>query len=426
MKYVLTFTNVYDSDRDRVGLPAYDLSKIARITKMVPPSFIITNDLFEDVIKAHPSLMNISDKALAQKTLSKLKFPSHLVEELKEAYYSLSIDEKNNLLSSKSPRVNLFVSSSHPQNFIKPVLNIKGFENFLDAIKTCWIRSFNEGFKKSDAAILVQKLVHADATIEFDSNPSLSAKIYKGLIDITFNADKDVAKLNLDDLSEFKYEVHSQEYKLVSHENSGLLEKIYLKETSFDPKISEHLLLDAARLVKKIIKEFNQHIFAVVQLKSGNAYCVFAYSSIDLKQEELEEHLSFADEDFSDEKIVQTEEEYEPTIPFENEDEQGEELDLKDLEVEGFISQIGEESHELVTLRERLVDKIEKEYTQGFGFAPMNTQRAIVDLSVKYDFDDADSLIEFIKISSNMIDGQDVDMDRLNELSKKVLRYLEK
>ena len=315
MRATLTFNNVYDSDINLTGSVGLDLTKAYRLSKRVPPSFIITTSVFNECLdkgltNAIKNIMvdGVVDQSSLLKVFSAYKLPKDMLKELKEAYESLNVDESSNILKEGEPLVNLFLSPDYYFDYdfsASTVLNIKGFDNFIDAVKSLWIKLYSRdafmyrkknGIQFFSTAIIVQKTIRQDASVEVLTHQDrIFANAYKGLPDLTKKISKDKITIDLSSLDDFDVKVSSQEFKIVPHDTSGGLLKSYLKGSSTQQKISNQAITELSRLIKKIRHGFSSEIKALFAVRKDFAYLLYIHTlpglNFDVKNEESVEEF---------------------------------------------------------------------------------------------------------------------------------------
>jgi hypothetical protein len=315
MRSTLTFNNVYDSDLELTGSAGHDLARAHRLSKLVPPSFIVTSSVYNKfmdigVEKTIKKLLKsgILDDKKVRLLFSATHLPNDLLLELKEAYESLNVGGSS-LLSTGEPTVNLFLSPDYyseydfSQNII---LNITGFSNFIDALKTLWFRLHSKenreyriknGVEFFSCGVVVQKAVKVDACVEAHTDgQKFFFEAYKGSVDITGRITKDKLVGSFQSPEDYKLKVASQEFKLVHDEKSGNLVKLYLKDKSNDIKVSSQVFSEIFRVTKKIKYGFSSDIKALFYVDKDRIYILYVQSLPNLhidveKQEEKQPDL---------------------------------------------------------------------------------------------------------------------------------------
>ncbi|MFT4261438.1 MAG: hypothetical protein ACMXX9_03325 [Candidatus Woesearchaeota archaeon] len=397
MRATLTFNNVYDTDVEITGSSGHDLARANRLARVAPPSFIVTTNVLNAYLDSGVSqkIKELTSSGSLDYNKLKLLFSSvqlsnELLYELKEAYESLNVGDNSNLLSEGEPVVNLFLSPDYYYDYDYSnniILNISGFKNFIDALKSMWLRLYtkeNVSYRKKNgieffsAAVIVQKAQRTDATVEVTvRGKHFSCQAYKGLLDLTRKISKDGASCVVDNITDMSVDIASQEFKIVPDEQSASLLKIYLKDKSLDQKISTALLSEVARISKKIKYGFSSNINALFSVYKDSIWLLYVQTipSVDFDVEEedqVESEVATLAEVPTITSSLEVEEE--PVYEFNFDKEQN--LDLEESSQEEIV--LEEEPYEepyeeeiAKTLADRDVEedlvredfeKIEKEY----------------------------------------------------------------
>ncbi|MFT4282811.1 MAG: hypothetical protein ACMXX6_00110 [Candidatus Woesearchaeota archaeon] len=377
MRTTLTYSGVYDSDYSLVGPIAFDLSRIQRITKSVIPGFIISKEVF-DLIKD-----NLTGDP--KDFLTRMVFPQDILDDLKDSYNSLGISD--DLTTQRTPVINLILSPTYSDDikFEGVILNVKGFEEFLDGIKTLYFRflkSKGDDYKKNVAedscAIVVQKYKRVDYTVEaFASRQGIELKSYFGLVDITRNMSKDKTVLDYN-LKVTSSNISSQEFKIVSGDDSFSLQKIYLKSKGFEKKISDRDLQELGRLCKRVISGFSCDIRCVFFLCKNKPFFFLAHSYPQL--EGSLDNKSVIKEDFTEESVVDYLE------------EDNSKVDVGFVEMSGGFEK--EEISHPSSLVENDLEDIKEDLDEQENLY-VDEQKESVDLVVEEDISKEDELVEF-------------------------------
>src|SRR5690606_35119014 len=117
MRATLTFSNVYDSDLSLTGSAGHDLARAHRLSKKVPPSFIVTSNVFNEFMNSSLTqkirditVDGVADPKKLKGLFAKATIPKDILFELQEAYESLDVES---LLKNSDPVVNLFLSPDY-------------------------------------------------------------------------------------------------------------------------------------------------------------------------------------------------------------------------------------------------------------------------------------------------------------------------
>ena len=106
MKYVFFFNEAGEADIDLIGKKGVNLALLSKKGFKVPPGFIVSNAVF-DTIKEDKNIKSMLDKYLGSKDdtiltqiygkIRKFEFSESVMDEIIEAYLSLSVDVNMNV-----------------------------------------------------------------------------------------------------------------------------------------------------------------------------------------------------------------------------------------------------------------------------------------------------------------------------------------
>ncbi len=337
MNNVYLFKNIKKDDLNEVGYKALNISIIANEGFNVPPGFVITKNAFlnflkenklyekvqkylgkvdeENISEISPKLMNL---------IMESDFPSKIQEEIIESYESLGFElnklKITDLLSIKnSPMV--AVRSSYIKEIDEDVsqltlLNIKGKNNLLEAVKKSWASLFNEDIlrygdndiDKIANGVIIQKMIDAQVSgISFTFNP-LTKNNSEILIKACFGYGIDIDKINpdiyvvkKDDLSVDDIKVNEQEYSITIEHAKNVNVKKPLKEKGKQQKLNNKLISEVARITKRIY-EFLEKEQLIEWVLYKDRIFILQTKDLDVK---------FEEEKMEEEKPIDV---YEPSI----------------------------------------------------------------------------------------------------------------
>ena len=363
MKYVLFFGETGVADIDLIGKKGVNLSLLLKKGYKVPPGFIISKEVF-DTIKENKEVKNMLDNYRSSKDdsilrqiyakIRKYEFSEDIMDEIIEAYLSLSVDVNMNvdsMLKSKEEFVavrscvvgeNVSIGISH-----KTVLNIKGQERLFNAIKESYAANFilelkNDESTKLSFGVIIQKMidsVKSGVAYSHDSkNPGkIVIKAVFGLgegirtgnvFPDTYLVDKKTNEVESTDVAEKQFE-YTRDIETNETVKYRLGEKS-LKQVLFDNEINE-----VSRITKKIVNEFGSEQKVSWAIK-GEVIYVIQTKSIDgnFEKEDTVELEILGDE--SDDEVPDVIDISEPDIEDDLEAldeieqiEQGEPVDLE-------------------------------------------------------------------------------------------------
>ena len=190
-----------DKDYKTVGIKGYNLGQMTKEGLPVPPGFIITVDAFENFMKANKIKEKIAkliqkinyndDNSIREASetilniIKEAQMPDYIENVIKQYYEEISVGRELrgiggaalDLIKAGRDHIDVSVRSSpvnpvYASNHLKVLLNIKGANELLDAVKTCWASLFSQRsliLRKSKRmsdfptmALVVQKMLDAD------------------------------------------------------------------------------------------------------------------------------------------------------------------------------------------------------------------------------------------------------------------------
>ncbi len=283
MHFIVSLVNADRAGADNLGYRASDLGILKEKGFMIPLSFIVSNEAFEEFMGENSLKAKVA-AILSEKEPSEAfpliialfqqgKMPKEIVDELVEAYESLAVESgssASNIVSAYEPSPVLLVRSPNyqlPTEDNEGVLqNIKGRMLVVEAIKLVWATAYSPNsiaFRKKQGitdfrmGVIVQKMrkttqsAEAYSKDEFDDK-QLVVKSYSGLVDFDQELmGKDRHCIHSNSLSITKAEINCQEYKIErDFENEDLIKRPLL-ENSGKQNINDKMLSEIARLTKR-------------------------------------------------------------------------------------------------------------------------------------------------------------------------------
>jgi len=171
--YVLPMQGLSRSDIGRVGAKAANLGELAGVGLLVPEGFVVTTDAFERFLTINGLAPNSSPE-----TVSTAPLPL----EMEQAIRNALIHSGEVPLAVRSSGVAEDLAGASYAGQYETFLDVHGQDALLSAVRQCWASAFNprlvtyramqgEG-KPASMAVLVQRLIHADAAgVAFTANP---------------------------------------------------------------------------------------------------------------------------------------------------------------------------------------------------------------------------------------------------------------
>ena len=173
MPLVVPLNDLTRADVNRVGVKAANLGEMLRAGFPVPNGFVLTTEAFDRFLST-----NALDTGSSQKEVALAPLPPDIETLLRTA--AAPFDEIS--LAVRSSGVAEDLSGASFAGQYETVLDVRGFNALALAVRRCWASAFSDrvaayitakGMKrKGGMAILVQRLVHADAAgVAFSANP---------------------------------------------------------------------------------------------------------------------------------------------------------------------------------------------------------------------------------------------------------------
>lgn len=466
MSYTLTFNQIYDSDISKVGFRAVDLAAIYKSKLSVPLSFVVPDIIFEEFMLQNRLSIEISkvlnrtnfeessslnSAYLEIKSLfRKAKMPEEFLESLEDAYMALGAESSNaeSLLKSKAPIVNLIVSPGYELNYQDlegVLLNIRGFDNFVDALKSSWHFLFSpkqlqfrrrKNIRDFSTGIIVQRYHDVDATVEilsksFIGNFDINLEAYRGLPDVLRESSKDSYSLTREYLSIEQHESSLQEYKIVSGDESGLLVKRNLGKYGSDRKIDDKQVVECARLVKRASSVFDNHFKAFMTSIKGEVFFflvnrLFGESSDSSLSSDLEKSSTNSGSSFSGVVSEDNLPDYEQIHSSSSSSDSNTALRADSDNSQSrhpdktFFLDI------ILDLEPQLDSEILRMYKESFGFFPKDVVHAIEELSNKHGFPEKEQIYKLKNMKVIVESGKEVDLDDFIRLTDNLKKFLER
>jgi phosphohistidine swiveling domain-containing protein len=171
--YIVALGDLSQQDSGKAGFKAASLGELKRANYPVPDGFVLTIDAFDLFLSTHKF-----DQSAAADTVIDALLPEDVVVALSNA--AVTFDDAPLAVRSSGVAEDLPGASFAGQ--YETVLNVRGIDALLEAVRKCWASVFNprvkayQGVKGQTGvprmAVLVQKLVSADAAgVAFTANP---------------------------------------------------------------------------------------------------------------------------------------------------------------------------------------------------------------------------------------------------------------
>ncbi len=283
MSGILLFSQVVPGDITQVGNKAISLARLFQEGFNIPPGFIISANVFKKLTDAIDIRQN--DNQTIQKLILSAEFPRDLKEEIFEAYESLSFDpdarDAGSFLKTKEEFVAVRSSylTEDTQSHLS-LLNIKGKERLLQAIKECYASLFREGTPSGGIAIIVQKMIDSKKSgILYTVNPETQEQeiIIKACFGLgeAIKSGKvfpDLYAISKEPLEIKAIKVQDKKVKFIRDIETHETVRVPLEEKGKSQVLTEREALDLALVSKKIIRFFGDEQQIEWAIKSGKIY----------------------------------------------------------------------------------------------------------------------------------------------------------
>lgn len=172
-RYVVWLGEYGGDGTNQAGAKASNLSKLLQAGFPVPDGFVVTANAFQEFLKGANG-----QKEISTATITTAPLPPDLMSELATAVAKLgqaSVAVRSSGLEEDLPNASF-------AGQYETVLDVRGLDKILDALKHCWASAYDERvttYRKAQGlvgptqmAVLIQQLVAADAAgVAFTANP---------------------------------------------------------------------------------------------------------------------------------------------------------------------------------------------------------------------------------------------------------------
>jgi len=318
MEYVKTLSQVPFNEPANYGTHACQLARLHAAGIPTPPSFVLSTAAWEkivaqnrlrfkiDFILHHVHLEHLATLQNAHASIRKIimdaEIPQAILQELSEAYESLSIAPKSALIDEVireeyAPVVNLFVSPTFvpiAETYEGFVQNVHGFEQLLIALKEAYAMMFSPdniiyrsqeklNERKVAFAVIVETMLPAHATVTaYSTDPSEPDKLfletYRGFVDVRDAVAKDFHYIKKDFLATVKSQVVDQP-TLIAKQEDGELALVEFRDGR-GQNLNEKELLEIGRLAKKAEQTLANPVKCLFTVSKGAFFllCVTPYA----------------------------------------------------------------------------------------------------------------------------------------------------
>ena len=293
MEYLRTLANVNRGDESIAGERAVDLAILNQKGFDIPLSFVLLNNSFEDFVIGNKFQFKISkilnsNKSLKEKydavreVILKGKFPENMIKEFDEAFESLVVKKDSNvhdlLKEDEKPFVTLVLSTNYELNYDNKegiIINVHGFEDFLDAIKECWACLFTadmQAFRKKNGindsnlnvAIIIHNMKSCEVSFESysamnEDNEKIKVNCHLGFPDLSDSVEKDEFRLNREFLK-IEYQGVAVQTHRLARGLDDKLDRVAIGTMGEEQKLNDRFIMEIARLTKKASNSLGSHI----------------------------------------------------------------------------------------------------------------------------------------------------------------------
>ncbi|WP_067510098.1 PEP/pyruvate-binding domain-containing protein [Actinoplanes sp. TFC3] len=174
MNYILPLSQTRLDDSDRVGRKSAVLADLVAAGSVVPDGFSVTTDALDACLAAAPP--GSEEPAQVRAHIMAMALPESFVAEVAAALAGLGDDP----VAVRSSGVAEDLAGQSFAGQYESVLNVRGLDGVLEAVRTCWASGFSEriavyrgdGHVSAEVGVLVQRMVAADAAgVAFSCNP---------------------------------------------------------------------------------------------------------------------------------------------------------------------------------------------------------------------------------------------------------------
>ncbi|GAA2463702.1 pyruvate, phosphate dikinase [Winogradskya humida] len=174
VNYILPLSETRLDDSARVGRKSAVLADLVAAGSVVPDGFSVTTDALDACLAAAPPGSGEPERVRAH--IMAMALPETFVAEVGAALARLGDDP----VAVRSSGVAEDLAGQSFAGQYESVLNVRGLDGVLDAVRTCWASGFSErvavyrgdGHVSAEVGVLVQRMVAADAAgVAFSCNP---------------------------------------------------------------------------------------------------------------------------------------------------------------------------------------------------------------------------------------------------------------
>jgi phosphoenolpyruvate synthase/pyruvate phosphate dikinase len=292
MPFVKTLKSVQAEDLQVAGDRAVDLAALLEKEFSVPPCFVLTNEAFEAFILHNKLQARVAEALTIKQTeasygiirelILNSPFPEQIAGDLSDAYESLGVDPDAPVNDIVEATQTPFVIAILSPNYTTPtetnegiVLNVRGMDELLLAVKECWACLFSPAMQRyrADAGIGNRNLntgviiegmpageVSAEAWSATGPNTEeLTVKASYGALDIGTAIAKDEFRLTREYLRPI-YQSVAVQTEMLSRDEEDRLGKVPIGQRGREQKVTDRIVAELARLAKKASQALDRHV----------------------------------------------------------------------------------------------------------------------------------------------------------------------
>ncbi|MBU1202161.1 MAG: PEP/pyruvate-binding domain-containing protein [Nanoarchaeota archaeon] len=320
MDNILTLNKINRSDSDIVGFKAVDLAALYNKKLNIPICFVIKSSMFDEFIESNNikqhlenALKNIdySNKNSLNEACAKIseiimscEFPQDMQNEISESYETLAIDMDHLDISKlvttiEKPFLTIIGSPNYldySENNDCVFQNIRGKNNLLKAIKSCWVtlytpksliyRKNSDIDTKEKMGVIVQRMIDSKVSAQtYTDENEVTVKTFFGFQDYENEFGKDIVVFLKDKQAVKNSKINFQEFQLARDPLSEILIKKPLKNDGEKQKVNDKDIEEIARITKKIENIIEKPIKTFMTISKNKMYILFVNRIVKFEEE---------------------------------------------------------------------------------------------------------------------------------------------
>lgn len=297
-RFTRTIKNIKSNEINLVGNKCYSLKRLLDAGVKVPAGFCITTEAFTHTLnvsgfnriiqdtfgefsrKHYKKIDEIANKI--QEQFDSVKIPNSVEKDINEAYDNLNITNRDHEHVFVSIRSSATAEDLHKDSFAGlylSVLNIKGIDNILQAIKKVWLSLYTKqaiyyylykgyDISKTEMAVIIQHLVPANCSgVLFTS--SISGKKDEMLINsiwglgeplVSGKLNSDYFQINKNNFKIINAHVEEKSYSLICNPSGGVKTTSVPKKERKRQSLTNDQIIILARIGGNLEKYFEYEL----------------------------------------------------------------------------------------------------------------------------------------------------------------------